>query len=207
MSFSGTPLKIFVTVGSTRFDALVRVVCGKAFLRDAGCLGVDLITVQRGASPLPSPEDGDGLGRYERDCEDDAAAALAEGRARIEVFEFDPTGADRYIQAADVIVCHAGAGTLLECLNYHKRVISVANAQLLDDHQRQLAQTLRVGGYIYAVESPDSLLPTLRECLSTSCGGGSSLRPFPDPDASRFHDVLAGLIGVNLQRASAASTR
>eukprot|EP00918_Siedleckia_nematoides_P009340 GHVU01020344.1.p1 GENE.GHVU01020344.1~~GHVU01020344.1.p1 ORF type:complete len:161 (+),score=22.47 GHVU01020344.1:252-734(+) len=160
MSFSGTPLKIFVTVGSTRFDALVRVVCGKAFLRDAGCLGVDLITVQRGASPLPSPEDGDGLGRYERDCEDDAAAALAEGRARIEVFEFDPTGADRYIQAADVIVCHAGAGTLLECLNYHKRVISVANAQLLDDHQRQLAQTLRVGGYIYAVESPDSLLPT-----------------------------------------------
>lgn len=46
------------------------------------------------------------------------------------------------IDAADLIISHAGSGSILEALSAHKRLVVVVNQSLMDNHQAQLADKL-----------------------------------------------------------------
>merc|ERR1711981_1193128 len=51
------------------------------------------------------------------------------------------------ISNADLVISHAGAGTSLEVLERGKKLIMVVNEQLMDNHQKELADKLASMGY------------------------------------------------------------
>jgi beta-1,4-N-acetylglucosaminyltransferase len=62
-----------------------------------------------------------------------------------------------------VVICHAGAGTILDCLRLDIPTIVVPNTSLLDNHQDELARELERQGYVTrgSVESVDELVEAL----------------------------------------------
>ena len=53
-----------------------------------------------------------------------------------------------YYKKADLVVAHGGHGTTFEVLKMGKRLISVKNPDLVDDHQHQILQELEGEGYL-----------------------------------------------------------
>ena len=51
------------------------------------------------------------------------------------------------ISNADLIISHAGAGTILEVLELKKSLITVINQDLMDNHQLELAEKMKSEGY------------------------------------------------------------
>lgn len=59
------------------------------------------------------------------------------------------------MQSAALVITHAGAGTILECLKARRRLVVVPNRALMSDHQLQLAQALDEGHYLFCVAVED----------------------------------------------------
>ncbi|EPY28522.1 beta-1,4-N-acetylglucosaminyltransferase [Strigomonas culicis] len=159
-----------VTVGSTHFDALVRAVLQEdvcALLRTAH--GIDKLYVQYGTMPCPLP-----------------AATAACGGLEVEVFPYR-AGLGALLARAALVLTHAGAGTILECLHAHRRLLVVPNRELMSDHQLELAEVLEQQGYLFCVDVAD--LPARLRALD--CG---PLRQFPGLAA----DLLAEAVSLPL---------
>ena len=62
----------------------------------------------------------------------------------------------QYQQAADLVISHAGVGTLLSSLKMGKSVVAVPRyakfGEHIDDHQTQIAEVLSGEGYLYQVK-------------------------------------------------------
>lgn len=62
----------------------------------------------------------------------------------------------RHLSEADLIISHAGVGTLLSALKMGKSVIAVPRyakfGEHIDDHQHQIADVLSGEGYVYQVK-------------------------------------------------------
>jgi beta-1,4-N-acetylglucosaminyltransferase len=65
----------------------------------------------------------------------------------MEVFTLKPTLAD-YLNRADLIISHSGAGTILEVLKLGKPLIVVVNETLMHNHQTELATALDEENYL-----------------------------------------------------------
>lgn len=114
-------MRLFVSVGSTRFDALVSLFGEEAFLRDLEAAGVTQVTVQRGASPLEP---------------------AARAGVRVDSIEYAPS-TEPYIRAADLVLSHAAAGTRLDVLGCGKPHLLVANETLMHNHQQEYVEALQ----------------------------------------------------------------
>jgi beta-1,4-N-acetylglucosaminyltransferase len=62
------------------------------------------------------------------------------------------------MRQAHLILSHAGAGTVMEALRYHKPLVVVINTLLMDNHQTELARAMAQQRHLYVVEEPDDLL-------------------------------------------------
>lgn len=141
---------VLVTVGTTKFDALVEAVDSHNVADVLVARGYTRLIIQKGAGkhhiqtliPLGSQHH-----------------QLSNG-LHVEVFEFAPSLAD-YMQAADLIISHAGSGSIFEALRLKKPLIAIPNALLMDNHQAELAEHLACLHYILAA-TPDSLVHTLQ---------------------------------------------
>ena len=54
---------------------------------------------------------------------------------------------DEYYSKADLIICHAGAGTVYKLLEMGKKIIVVPNMTRSDPHQRELAEFVKSNNY------------------------------------------------------------
>ena len=74
----------------------------------------------------------------------------------IDIEEFD-----KLIEEADLIISHAGVGTIITALNKGKKVIAAARLQKygehVNDHQKQILENFKNEGYILALEEFDKL--------------------------------------------------
>ena len=89
MAAAAAAMKVFVTVGTTRFDSLVREVLRDSVLKTLKSQGYTSVKVQAGKSAVPS------------------------GGSGAEVYDYKPSLRED-IAEADLVVAHAGAGTCLE---------------------------------------------------------------------------------------------
>ena len=159
------PGTVFVTVGTTKFDALVQAVDTIEVADALVKQGYTALVIQKGA------------GRYQ------VQNLVPLGRQhhphsnglQVQVFEFAPSLAD-YMKQADLIISHAGSGSIFEALRLGKPLVAVPNAILMDNHQAELAEHLAHLKYIIAAR-PDTLVHTLQR-LSVD-----GLQPYESGDA------------------------
>ncbi|KAJ7105765.1 glycosyltransferase family 1 protein [Mycena crocata] len=159
----------FVTVGSFEFDLLVQGVLSADVLAALQSRGYTQLVVQAGNSQF----------------EFDADAHNA--NPAVELYKFKPSLAADYARA-DLVIGHAGAGTILDALRLGKALIVVPNPALLHNHQAELSSALAERGHL-ATSSVGALADTIR---GFDAGG---LVPFPAFDGSRFRALVDDEMG------------
>ena len=106
---------IFVSVGSTHFDALISKIDSQEFIDLAKSMGYGTIFAQ--------------IGSYEGEINN-----------LENYFSYaSPEEFKNYLEKSDLVIGHAGAGTILEVLQLGKPIIVVVNDQLMENHQTELA--------------------------------------------------------------------
>lgn len=86
----------------------------------------------------------------------------------MEIFDFLPEPEmERMICEADIIITHAGVGSVVSALKYGKKVIAAARlkkfGEHVNDHQTQLLDVLEKKGYILTLREFDKLDEVLRK--------------------------------------------
>ena len=145
------PGTVFVTVGTTKFDVLIQAVDTTEVANALVSKGYSKLVVQKGA------------GKYQMHTllpQGSQQHQLSNG-LHVQVFDYAPSLAD-YMTAADLIISHAGSGSIFEALRLRKPLIAVPNAILMDNHQAELADHLARLQHIIAAR-PDTLLHTLQK--------------------------------------------
>lgn len=171
----------FVTVGTTRFDALMQAMTNELVLQTLQDLGFTTLILQHGKGPAPTLPPSNG-----------ASAPL-----HVEMYDFKPSLAADY-QRADWVIGHAGAGTISETLaagdddddddssKKQRLLILVINTALMHNHQTELAYAMRNGNYLYVVENPHDLL----QASTWKAVQEFEPTPFPGGDAMDFPRLL-----------------
>ncbi|KAK4537339.1 hypothetical protein CDCA_CDCA12G3364 [Cyanidium caldarium] len=140
---------VLVTVGTTRFESLIDALGTAAVLRELRYgWQCEALVVQYGTGRAPAF----------------VAAAKALGMRVTAVAYVDDLRALQ--ERADVIISHAGSGSIFEALHLHKPLVVVVNEALADNHQWELAEALAEQGHLLAARCAD-LLPTLRAVRDT----------------------------------------
>ena len=72
---------------------------------------------------------------------------------KLKLFKYlDKDDFDNYLKKADLIICHAGVGTIVNCLKNDKKVLAVPRlskyGEHQNDHQLQIANAYFQKGYI-----------------------------------------------------------
>ncbi|CAJ2641486.1 unnamed protein product [Trifolium pratense] len=132
---------IFVTVGTTCFDALVKAVDSETLQKELLAKGYTHLLIQMGrGSYLPTKSEGD--------C-----------NLVVDYFTFSSSIAD-HIKSASLIISHAGSGSIFETLKLGKPLIVVVNEDLMDNHQSELGEKLANRKHLYCA-SPQTLHQTI----------------------------------------------
>lgn len=123
--------KIFVSVGTTEFDALIHnlsnIEINRILTEKLGC---ETIKIQYG--------NGKKI--------DESNFKLQ--NILVETYSLKPSISEDILEA-DLVISHAGAGTCIEVLNLKKPLIVVVNDRLMDNHQSELANQLQEDGYLF----------------------------------------------------------
>lgn len=152
----------FVTVGTTKFDALIRALDTDASLKALAARGFSRVLMQIGH------------GEYTPRA---AAAGLT-----IEWYRHNPQY-KQDVARADLIISHAGAGSIMDALSVGKKLVVVVNTALMDNHQTELAEAMAAQRY----------------CVQTGCDGLAealetanleTLVPYPAPDEDAFPSLV-----------------
>lgn len=158
----------FVTVGTTKFEALVRAVDSDACLAALRTRGFTKVLMQIGH------------GEYTPRAE---AAGLS-----IDFYRHNPQY-KQDVARADLIISHAGAGSVMDALSARKKLVVVVNTALMDNHQTELAEAMADGKYCVQT-SPEGL----QQVLETA--DLDALVPYPSPDEDAFPELVDRAMGV-----------
>ncbi|XP_010263394.1 PREDICTED: UDP-N-acetylglucosamine transferase subunit ALG13 homolog [Nelumbo nucifera] len=167
---SGYPKRtVFVTVGTTCFDALVRAVDTKEVKEELSRRGYTHLLIQMGrGSYIPTKSIGDG--------------SLA-----VDYFTFSSSIAE-YLKSASLVISHAGSGSIFETLRLGKPLIVVVNEDLMDNHQSELAEELAERKHLFCAR-PQTLHQTIAGMDL------ESLIPYPPGDARPVAKLINRFLG------------
>lgn len=171
-------MRVLVTVGSTRFDALVETTLSQPVLSVLSQKSYSDVVVQCGNSRV------DELGST------DVEGIVHKYGVDVKIWRFKPSLDEEY-DAADLVIGHAGSGTILDVLRRGKPLIIVPNPTLLDNHQEDMAHAM--GALNYAKVSTVSGLSQSIADLDTS-----KIVPFPPFDGSKFRRLMDQEMGFEL---------
>jgi beta-1,4-N-acetylglucosaminyltransferase len=171
---SGDGAKLaFVTVGTTKFDDLIRALDTDACLEALAARGFSRVLMQIGH------------GEYTPRA---SAAGLS-----IEWYRHNPQY-KQDVARADLIISHAGAGSIMDALSVGKKLVVVVNTALMDNHQTELADAMAAKRY----------------CVSTGCDGleeelttadFDALVPYPTPNEDAFPSLVDEAMGLSKRKA------
>lgn len=160
-----TEKKVFVTVGTTKFDKLIEKASSEEVLDILHSLGYSSVQFQVGTGKIIETKHPKVSLKYKE--------------------YFENFGVE--ISKSDLVISHAGAGTCLEVLHSHKPLIVVINEDLMDNHQAELAMQLSKEEYLKYC-TPEGLQSVLLEDFS-------KLKKYPKPDPLLFSNYLNKAMG------------
>lgn len=149
--------RIFVTVGTTKFQQLTDVIQNDEILQHLQRIKCEQLIIQYGSASTIS-------GEFKDRCR-------AVYGIQVTSYDYKPNISDD-IRSSDLVISHAGAGSCAEILAAKKPLIVVVNDQLMDNHQTELAHQLSVDGYLLycfphtlndILATVDKTIPTLKQ--------------------------------------------
>lgn len=187
------------------FEALVDHVISVPFLRQLQELGFRRVVVQYGNHI----ENGTNISKQyfsqvlednrvveELDLDlnnvtnDKSVTTFANNALELQVFAFSPDIAS-YIANADIVVSHAGTGSILDALRMHKPLLVVTNLQLMDDHQEEVAAQFESNGHLYRMSTEELGKGKLEALLGEFRAGKLTFAKLPDPLCGVVESVIA----------------
>ncbi|OWZ17060.1 UDP-N-acetylglucosamine transferase subunit [Phytophthora megakarya] len=159
----------FVTVGTTKFEALIEALDTNACLSALVARGFTSLRMQIGH--------GEHLPRR-------AFPGL-----EMSFYRHDPQYKSD-VARADLVISHAGAGSIMDGLALKKKLVVVVNTALMDNHQTELAEAMADQNFCLqtSVQSVQRVLET---------GNWDDLQPYPQPDEQAFPDLVDAVMGTN----------
>lgn len=97
-----------------------------------------------------------------------------------------------FISSADLVVSHAGTGSILDTLRLHKPLIVVTNDALMDGHQAEIAARFEIEHFLLKVDGNQLKEGVLQKKISLWKSGQVHLNTLPDPPAGVLQHVIAG---------------
>ncbi|KAJ9185156.1 hypothetical protein P3X46_004817 [Hevea brasiliensis] len=161
---------VFVTVGTTLFDALVRAVDTKEFKQELFRKGYTHLLIQMG-----------------RGFYTPTKSEAEDGSVAVDYFTFSSSIAD-HLRSASLVISHAGSGSIFETLRLGKPLIVVVNEDLMDNHQSELAEELAERKHLYCAR-PRTLHRTIADMDL------ASLLPYPAGDATPVAKLINRFLG------------
>lgn len=158
--------RVFVTVGTTKFEQLINTVTTDEVLDILDKLGHTTLVLQYGN------------GNHKEKCHP---------KLKLEYHKYY-SNFEEEIERSSLVISHAGAGSCLEVLKKHKPLIVVINENLMDNHQTELAEQLQKLGYLYYCTC-DMLKDTL------SAVSLYNLKPYPKGEPKAFAQYLDKCMG------------
>lgn len=145
-------MRIFVTVGTTRFDGLIHTVLSSNFLDELLKYGLyHSMAIQFGNSSCEHGETSFVHPKAKSPVKSHSKSTTKNNTNQnsllINLFKFKPS-LNQDMMDADLIISHAGSGSMLESLDLGKKLIVVVNDSLMDNHQLELATKLHDEGYL-----------------------------------------------------------
>ncbi|XP_059648549.1 uncharacterized protein LOC132294644 [Cornus florida] len=135
---------VFVTVGTTCFDALVKAVDTQEVKETLSSKGYTDLLIQMGrGSYVPTKSSGE------------------DGSLVVDYFTFSSSIADN-LRSASLVISHAGSGSIFETLRLGKPLIVVVNEDLMDNHQSELAEELAERKHLFCAR-PQTLFQTIAD--------------------------------------------
>jgi len=163
--------RIFVTVGTTKFDELIQSLNNQEAYENLIQFGCQKLTLQIGMTDfVPS---------FLLEKQD-------EGEILIDIYSLKPSIKED-MEDATFVISHGGAGSILEALGMEKPTIVVVNDRLMDNHQMELASSLASNNHVFT-STPSNLLEAMTS-LSVD-----QLVPFPNPDITFFPSIIDEII-------------
>ncbi|XP_053207772.1 UDP-N-acetylglucosamine transferase subunit ALG13 homolog [Panonychus citri] len=160
--------KVFVTVGTTKFDQLINKLLENETIKLLELLGCRKLVIQKGFSP------GEIF-----------SSSIKSTGIVVEIFDYAPSIIN-HIKEADFVIGHSGAGTVLDVLRCGKPLLVVINDSLMDNHQTELADKLSSQNYLKSCTVSDLL--TALQSFNVN-----SINKFPSPDFDKFPTFLDSL--------------
>lgn len=111
--------------------------------------------------------------------------AETEHGVELQLFQFAPD-LKPYIRSADIVISHAGSGTILDALRMRPKppaLVVVPNTSLMDNHQVELAEALGRDNFLI-VGSEETLANDVARARTIFC------ESFPDFEPSRFAAIV-----------------
>lgn len=171
---------VFVTVGTTSFDALIQALDDVTVIDILRSKGYASLTLQIGRGTY-TPRNIVPPGRSRAVLAGSSGDASEPREFVVECFDFRPS-LDEAMREADLVVCHAGAGSVFEALGLRRPLLVVVNETLMDNHQVELAEELAGRGHLrWCV--PEGVGQALRDFRPDGEGGARVVRA---PTASFF---------------------
>lgn len=145
-------MKILVTVGTTRFDSLIRYL-------DETFAGLS----------------------YEFTFQ------IADGKYKPIHFPFFRFSSEinSYYEASDLVICHAGAGTIYKLLDIKKKIIIVPNTERVDNHQLDIAGYMASNGYAIAIQDFTELAEGIKKASV------SEMKDFEKHDFDKTREIIS----------------
>lgn len=199
-------MSILITTGATvTFEALVDYVVSPSFLRSLSDLGFRRVAIQYGnqienGRNLSKQFFSDALDNHNvvdlldflltNETNDKSVTTFANSTMTLLAFAFSPDIAS-YIADADIVVSHAGTGSILDTLRLHKPLLVVTNQQLMNDHQEEVASQFEKEGYLYKLSTDDLAGGKLEEYLAAFQKGNLTFSSLPDPPTGVVESIIS----------------
>ncbi|EJS43768.1 YGL047W [Saccharomyces arboricola H-6] len=192
---------IFVTCGATiPFPKLISSVLSDVFCQELIQYGFVRLIIQFGKDYGPAFEnlvqEHGGKREYknipieELGCGEAARQySLMDGKLEVIGFEYSTKVQSIIQNLSNLVISHAGTGSILDSLRLNRPLVVCVNDSLMDNHQQQIADKFVKLGYVWScAPSVTSLIASLRASQT------EKLKPFPVSHNSSFERLLSGVI-------------
>lgn len=96
----------------------------------------------------------------------------------------------KIICESDLVVSHAGTGSMVDVLRLQKPLIVVVNKMLMDNHQTEVADEMQKAGIIRKVEIDKQFNSTLKKEIINLVNGTTKLSKLWEPREKKVQEII-----------------